>query len=168
MSEKDGKLRQPDETTSRRHADKFIVPKPSYPSSENLSEDGLVLMVAGLDIYFWIGRKVSRGNLQKLFGMFDLPTSSSRLNRIDFHRRENDLSERIHNIIDCVKARLYVNPSRFRMHLVLQSQGMSESNDLEDKFLSYLIEDKNRHGMSHVEMLCHVHKKIQQKMNEYD
>ena len=61
MSEKDGKLRQPDETTSRRHADKFIVPKPSYPSSENLSEDGLVLMVAGLDIYFWIGRKVSRG-----------------------------------------------------------------------------------------------------------
>eukprot|EP00944_MAST-04C_sp_MAST-4C-sp1_P014376 g14376.t1 len=168
MAEKDGKLRQPDETTSRRHADKYVVPKPSYPSSENLSEDGLVLMVAGLDIYFWIGRKVSRGNLQKLFGMFDLPTSSSRLNRIDFHRRDNDLSERIHNIIDCVKARLYVNPSRFRTHLVLQSQGMSESNDLEDKFLSYLIEDKNRHGMSHVEMLCHVHKKIQQKMNEYD
>ena len=39
---------------------------------------------------------------------------------------------------------------------------------LENTFLSYLIEDKTRHGMSHVEMLCHVHKKIQQKMNEYD
>ncbi len=169
ITEKDGTRRTVDETTTRRYADKFVLPKPDYPSSENLSEDGLVLLVAGLDIYFWVGRKVDRTIIQHLFGMFDLPTNPRRLSRIDFHRRENDLSQRIHNIIDCVKRRLYTDVNRFRTHIVLQSEGMSKSNNaLENTFLSYLIEDKTRHGMSHVEMLCHVHKKIQQKMNEYD
>ena len=89
-----------------------------------------------------------------------------------FQKRDNLLSRRIFGVIDALKKRLYVDPSRIRLHVVKQRSGVQTTTEnttyCESRFMSLLIEDKSRHGMSHVEMLCHVHKKIQLKMSDYD
>jgi protein transport protein SEC24 len=157
---------------SRPDADDVFLPKPQYPSSEHLTEMGLLLLVNGLDFYFWVGRKVLRTTLQDLFNRTSLPNDEAKVQKILFQKRDNMLSRRIFGVINAMKQRMRVDPSRIRLHVVKQMSGVRTAKERstysEDRFLSLLIEDKSRHGMSHVEMLCHVHKKIQLKMSDYD
>ena len=164
--------KDPPSEDSGPYADDVMIPNPQYPSSEHLSEVGLLLLVNGLDFYFWVGRKVLRTTLQDLFGRSSLPAEEHKLQKILFHKRDNMLSRRIFGVINALKKRLHVDPSRIRLHIVKQNSGPRTSTEhstyCEDRFLSLLVEDKSNHGMSHVEMLCHVHKKIQLKMSDYD
>ena len=162
-----------DDGGSKVNADEVRMPRPEYPSSEHLTEMGLVLLVCGLDMYFWVGRKVLKSTLHDLFGRNTLPSTEEKLQRLHFAPRANPFSKRIHAIINALKKRLAVNMTRFRMHIVKQKSGIDQSGNPdsfvhgEDRFLSLLVEDKSKNGMSHVEMLCHIHKNIQAKMSEF-
>lgn len=138
---------------------RVILPPYQWPSSEFLSEDGIVLLDAGIEIFLWIGERAQPELVQSLFGVPALPYDTAELRTLHLQRQSNSFSNRVMNIIED-HLRRHHTP---RCHSVVRV--VKQGSSIEDHFLELLVEDKGPSGMSYVEALCDVHRKIQNKMN---
>jgi len=135
------------------------LPKYKWPSVDHLTDDSVLLLDAGTDIYIWVGMLVDVDTTQALFGVPQLSDDTAVLRPMLMERRGNELSSKVMNVVEEHLRRHRVSTRQTRVHVVKQGSSM------ESEFLSLLVEDSNTHGQSYVEHLCEVHRQIQHRMN---
>jgi len=90
--------------------------------------------------------------------LFNTPGPVENLNcsELSFWPLDNDLSQRIHTIINWIRQ----TRSTYQEILILK-----QNDPMEPTFFLYLLEDKSHDTMSYVDFLVHVHRQIQTKLS---
>jgi protein transport protein SEC24 len=136
-----------------------VLPKYRYPSGTHVSDDELILLDAGTSIFLWVGLDVPSEVLVDLFGVEELPDDAAMLHPIRITRRDNDLSNRVLNVIEDHLRRHRV-PSCFSDVRIVK-----QGSAAEDHFFNLLVEDEGPNGEpSYCAALVTAHGIIQKKM----
>ena len=135
------------------------LPKYKWPSVDHVTDDSILLLDAGTDMYLWVGVLVDAETTEALFGVPSLSDDAAVLRPMLLERRGNELSTKIMNVVDEHLRRHRSSICQTHVHVVKQG------SSVEEDFLSLLVEDSNTHGQSYVEHLCEVHRQIQHRMN---
>ncbi|QDZ23216.1 Sec24-like protein transport protein [Chloropicon primus] len=121
-------------------------------SSEAMDDDACLLLLEEDVGYIWIGLGVYPPVLDRLFGetTFEMIQRKLNTNLVGFSK--GDLGGL------CFKVVSSMCPGKC-MRLKFVARGSMA----ETKMLAKLVEDRTQNGMSYVEYLCHIHRKIQNK-----
>ena len=135
MSENAGRLK------ARKYgAPICALPKYRYPSGTHISDDELILLDAGTSLLLWVGLDVPTEVLVDLFGVEELPDDAAVLRPIRIGRRDNDLSNRVMNVIEDHLRRHRVPTCFSDVRIVKQGSAA------EDRFFNLLVEDEGPNG----------------------
>ena len=105
----------------------------------------------------YVGEFVEAATLNKLFGVDNLENCSKA--ELCLAERDNDMSRRILAIIETIR--------RQRVGGLLPTvRVVTHRAPLVHTLKSMLVEDRSFQDKSYVEYLCHVHKEIQQKLQD--
>eukprot|EP00735_Rhodelphis_limneticus_P008820 TRINITY_DN2302_c0_g1::TRINITY_DN2302_c0_g1_i1::g.20823::m.20823 TRINITY_DN2302_c0_g1::TRINITY_DN2302_c0_g1_i1::g.20823 ORF type:complete len:1061 (-),score=273.42,sp/Q9SFU0/SC24A_ARATH/43.63/0.0,Sec23_trunk/PF04811.10/2.3e-73,Sec23_helical/PF04815.10/4.5e-25,Sec23_BS/PF08033.7/7.1e-22,zf-Sec23_Sec24/PF04810.10/1.1e-19,Gelsolin/PF00626.17/8.5e-07,Sen15/PF09631.5/0.00044 TRINITY_DN2302_c0_g1_i1:511-3654(-) len=118
-------------------------------SVESLRHDGIFLLEDGQIIFLWIGKAAPPPVYADLFGPGATPTTDT--TQLILRRLDNDFNKRVNAIVDTTRMTRVSHPA---MYVVRQGE------PLEQRFASYLIEDRTFSTMSYMEFLCFVQKQI--------
>jgi protein transport protein SEC24 len=134
-----------------------VLPKGTYPSSEQLEVHGLHLLEHAQGLYLFVGNEVDEDVLHEAFGpqyqrAVDLPQN------LQLPQLQTDFSMRIWTVIAALRAR---KQWPMAVHVVVPSDVFGKEH-----FAALLVEDKVGASRSYVDLLCHMHSAIQQRLTQ--
>jgi len=124
-------------------------------SNEALTSDGAYLLENGQQMFLWLGKNLPSTFLLDVFNNPG-PVESLNTSELPFWPLENDVSQRIHTIINWI----HQHRSSYQEVNILKQHDASEGS-----FFLNLVEDKGHDTMSYVDFLCHIHRQIQTKLS---
>jgi len=132
----------------------FLFPPLVRLCADSISHDGAYLLEDGQRLLIWLGRSLASTVVRDLFDI-NGSLDSVNLSEISFRPLSNELSFRVHNLI---------NEIRKQRHIYQQIQFVKQGDiNGESLFRANLVEESSNDAPSYVDFLCQVHRQIQTK-----
>ena len=143
-------------TLPNRPANAPRIPEKLWLTAEQLDPEGIFLLENGFDAHLYVGAVVPPETCIALLGV----PSTEHIDLTQFSGPpdlDNPLSKAVRALLDEVRRQ-----RRSYMHLRMMRRGHPQ----EAAFVASLVEDRSPSaGMSYVEMLCLLHRQIQNKLS---
>jgi len=126
----------PEEAGTMRYGEnqRIKLPRLVNLSAGSLNSSGVFLLDNGLELLLWVGRGVDPRLVQSLFGVPTLDGIDGGVLRVERQPDDNDLKQRICNIVDALRANC--KGTFQQIHVI------KEGDPLETRFRWFLVEDR--------------------------